>query len=87
MELWHVCESCGKKEILDSEVAFNEGWDYPPRMGAFGVVSPRTCGTCTIDNTLWWALMVDKVSAADLNDKQKATLERIVNEPESILVK
>ena len=83
----HVCEVCGTSEVLDSDDAFNAGWDYPPRMGAFGVVSPRTCGRCGMDETLWWAVMMDNLSFEDLNDKQKATLERIANEPESILVK
>lgn len=87
MDLVHICEVCSKTEVINSEDAFNAGWDYPPRMGSFGVISPRTCGGCTINDTLWWALMVDKVSADDLDDKQKKTLERIMNEPESVLVK
>ena len=87
VKLLHVCENCSKTEKLTPEEAFNAGWDYPPRMGAFGVVSPRTCGSCTINDTLWWALMVDKVSADDLDDKQKATLERILGEPETIIIK
>lgn len=86
MDLKHVCEVCGRDEVLNTEVAFNEGWDYPPRLGAFGIVSPRTCGRCSINDTVWWALMVDKVSVDDLDSKQKATLERILSEPESILV-
>lgn len=36
--LIHVCEVCGKTKIMTPEQAFNEGWDYPPRMGAFGIV-------------------------------------------------
>lgn len=87
MNLLHVCEACGKSEVLNSEDAFNAGWDYPPHMGSFGVISPRTCGGCTINDTLWWALMVDKVSVDDLDENQKNTMERILREPESILVK
>ena len=30
-KLIHICEVCGKTEILTPEEAFNEGWDYPPR--------------------------------------------------------
>ena len=37
-KLIHICEVCGKTEILTPEEAFNEGWDYPPRMGDFGIV-------------------------------------------------
>ena len=33
-KLIHICEVCGKTEILTPEEAFNEGWDYPPRMGS-----------------------------------------------------
>lgn len=51
----HICEVCGKTEILTPEEAFEDGWDYPPKMGAFGLVSPRTCGNCGIMDTLWWA--------------------------------
>ena len=54
--LIHVCELCGKTKIMTPEQAFNEGWDYPPRMGAFGIVSPRTCGDCSMMDTLWMAL-------------------------------
>ena len=35
-KLIHICEVCGKTEILTPEEAFNEGWDYLPRMGGFG---------------------------------------------------
>lgn len=34
-KLIHICEVCGKTEILTPEEAFNDGWDYPPRMGGF----------------------------------------------------
>ena len=37
-KLIHICEVCGKTEILTPEEAFNDGWDYPPRMGGFGIV-------------------------------------------------
>lgn len=86
MNLLHVCEVCGKEEVLDIEVAYESGWDYPPRMGAFGIVSPRTCGDCTITDTVWWRLMVDKVEVDSLNEKEQKTLNRILNEPESIIV-
>ena len=33
--LIHICEVCGKTEILTPDEAFNDGWDYPPRMGGF----------------------------------------------------
>ena len=51
-KLIHICEVCGKTELLTPEEAFNEGWDYPPRMGGFGIVGPRTCGDCPINLTV-----------------------------------
>ena len=87
-KLIHICEVCGKTEILTPEQAFNEGWDYPPRMGMFGVVSPRTCGDCSVVGTLWMALQSGKVkSISDMSPKQRAVLERIQNEPASITPK
>ena len=84
-KLKHICEVCGKEEILTSEEAFLAGWDYPPRMGAFGVVSPRTCPDCNIMDTLWAALILKKKKVEDLSDRQKQTLKRILGEPGSIL--
>lgn len=52
----YVCESCGIEKTMTPEEAYQEGWDYPPFVGAWGVVSPRTCGNCSIDTTLWWRL-------------------------------
>ena len=45
-KLIHICEVCGKTEMLTPAEAFSDGWDYPPRMGGFGIVGPRTCGDC-----------------------------------------
>ncbi len=83
--LVHVCEACGRTEILAPEEAFEAGWDYPPRMGWFGIVSPRTCGDCNITQTAWWALTAEGKDTSELTDAQRATVTRIVNEPASIL--
>ncbi|MCL2490831.1 MAG: hypothetical protein FWF36_08985 [Propionibacteriaceae bacterium] len=85
MILRHICEVCGVEETLAEEDAFEKGWDYPPRMGTFGVISPRTCPKCTINQTLWWSLTIDHTAATALTDKQKATLQRILGEPATIL--
>ena len=82
--LRHICENCGKEETLTSEQGFQQGWDYPPRMGMFGVLSPRTCGNCTIDTTLWWRVTCEEIQ--DLSEKDLKILNRILDEPESILV-
>ena len=84
--LLHVCEVCGREEILTPDEAFDAGWDYPPRMGIFGVVSERTCGNCTIDKSAWWALTVEKKKLEELTPNQRAAVERILHEPESIQV-
>ena len=82
----HICEVCGKVKLLTPEQAFDEGWDYPPKMGAFGILSPRTCGDCAMTDTLWWAIQNGAIkSYDDLSEKQRALLERIGNEPESIM--
>lgn len=86
MKLLHICEVCGKTEILDSEEAYDLGWDYPPMLGSFGIVSARTCPSCPIDKTLWWKLVQEKIDPKDLSEKDKKTLVRIVSEPESILI-
>ena len=84
-KLIHICEVCGKTEILTPEEAFNEGWDYPPRMGDFGIVGPRTCGDCPINLTVWWALVVEKKRVSELSQQHKETIKRIQGEPESII--
>ena len=84
-KLIHICEVCGKAEILTPEEAFNEGWDYPPRIGDFGIVGPRTCGDCPTNLTVRWALVVEKKRVSELSQQQKETIKRIQGEPESII--
>lgn len=86
MLLRHICEVCDKEEILTPEEAFDAGWDYPPKMGSFGVISGRYCGDCLIKDTLWWTLAIDKKTIDELTPRQKETMNRILTEPESILV-
>ena len=82
----HICECCGKTEILTSKEAFDLGWDYPGEGGlfpetAFGIVGPRTCGTCPMTGTLWWEIVCNKKQIHELSDKHKETLLRILQEP------
>ncbi len=90
----HICEVCGEKKWLRPEDAFELGWDYPPRMGTFGVISPRTCGKCQMVDTVWWKLNTKKgnngegISLGDLStlsDKDKQIIMRILGEPYSLL--
>jgi hypothetical protein len=66
--------------MLTGEAGFQAGWDFPPRFGAFGVVSQRTCGNCLINTTAWWQLAVLKKNYEELSDKHKSTVLRILGE-------
>lgn len=85
-KLRHLCEVCGRDEILTPAEAFDAGWDYPPRMGQFGVVSPRTCPTCPMTATVWAALTLEQRSREDLTEEQLDVVARILSEPMSITV-
>ena len=82
----HICEVCGVEEILTPSDAFDLGWDYPPRMGKFGVVSPRCCPRCPNVRTVWWALVIDGYTEDMLTAVQQETVRRIVGEPDSVAV-
>ncbi len=71
---------------MTPEDAYKSGWDYPPFMGGYGVVSPRTCPNCPLVKTVWAALTIDKKSYAELTDEQKETIERIQGEPDNMWV-
>lgn len=80
MKTLHVCEVCDLSEELTPDEAFNQGWDYPPHIGQPQIISPRTCGNCTIEKTLWWALVVEKKDVSTLDARHLATLQRIQEE-------
>lgn len=86
---WHYCEVCGKKEFITDEEAFVSGWDYPPKMGLFRMLGPRTCGNCQMEDTLFWKIQTSQklpiVNEAKLNENELATWRRIKGEPESLL--
>jgi hypothetical protein len=72
----YECEVCGKVEKLTQLEAFDAGWDYPPFIGSWGEIGPRTCGSCNMMDTTWWALTVGQ----ELTDKQRAFAERVSQE-------
>jgi len=80
----HICEVCGKTEMLSVEEAFNDGWDYPPRIGTFGVLSPRTCGDCAMTDTLWWRLINKQTDMEHLSEKDIELIKRIKGESENL---
>lgn len=73
----YECEGCGKKEILTEKEAYESGWDYPPFMGQWGIVSPRTCGDCGIETTAYWQILHGKQTEEALGEKHWATVVRI----------
>lgn len=87
---WHYCEVCGKKEFITAKDAHNNGWDYPPNIGHFGLLSPRTCGNCLMKDTLFWKINqgggIPLVIESALTPEELVTWRRIKGEPESLLV-
>lgn len=81
----HICEVCGRTDILSPDEAWNKSWDYPPKISPFGVLAPRTCGSCGIENTLWAKIMLLGGSLQDLTDKEQQTLSRIMGEPLTLI--
>lgn len=87
---WHYCEVCGRKEFITAEDAYDSGWDYPPQIGHFGLLSPRTCGNCSIADTLYMKInapgRVPIAVESELTSAELITWRRIKAEPESLLV-
>ena len=85
----HICCGCGRRELLTSEQAFEEGWDYPGMHGlykempyyGFRSLAPRTCGNCPITSSVYWKVTQGK----HLADEDNKVIERIKNEPMSLL--
>lgn len=86
---WHYCEVCGKKKYMTAQQAYEEGWDYPPRMGKFGLLGPRKCGNCRLTDTLFWKINTEQkipvVIDKTLSNRELQIWNRIKNEPESLL--
>lgn len=78
--LLHWCEVCGVEVYLKPSDAFDAGWDFPPVMGRFGVINPRTCPNCRITETAWWALAMRSTTLEELEEHHRATIERIARE-------
>lgn len=85
---WHYCEVCGTKLYCTAQEAFDAGWDYSPQIGPFGLLGPRTCGKCSITDTLWWKVQQQElpiVIEKDLTAEELKPWRRIKKEPESLL--
>ena len=81
-----TCEVCGKEKIITEDELFLDGWNYPPLMGSYKVISPRTCPDCSITKTVWWDIVQNKKTYEQLTEKQKKVIERIAGEPDNIRV-
>ena len=81
----YTCEICGKTAVMTAEEAYREGWDYPPYIGDYGVVGPRTCPDCPMMETAWAALTLENKEFTELSDKQKETIRRIQGEPDNMI--
>lgn len=88
-KFWHYCEVCGKKVYMTAEEAYNDGWDYPPKMGQFGLLGPRICGECELVDTLFWKVNtgggLPLVFENSLSQEELAVWRRIRREPKSLL--
>lgn len=85
---WHYCEVCGTKVFCTAQEAFDAGWNYPPQIGHFKLLGPRNCGKCSIMDTLFSKVQKQKfpiVIEKTLTEEELKTLNRIKNEPESLL--
>jgi len=76
----HWCESRGREEVLGPRDAYEAGWDFPPNMGTWGVISPCTCPACTIEKTAWWAISIEKRGIDEMMPQQRKTVGRILEE-------
>lgn len=86
---WHYCEVCGKKDFITAKEALDAGWDYPPHFGEFGLLGPRTCGNCSLKDTLFWKVHTELplpiVINEQLTPEEKIIWQRIKAELESLL--
>ena len=88
---WHYCEVCGKREYITADEAYNAGWNYPPKIGTFGLLGSRTCGKCPVTATLFWRFHQSKsipiyaIKPSMLEYDDLVTWMRIKTEPESLL--
>ena len=74
----YLCEVCDRTETLTEEEAYQNGWDYPPFIGLWGVVSPRTCPECGIEGTAYWHIL--REGTENIPPHHLVTIKRIMEE-------
>jgi hypothetical protein len=77
----YECETCTRVDETTEQQAYEAGWDYPPFIGIWGVVSPRTCPNCLIDTTAYWFILTQDRNA-EMPERHKNTILRISKEEE-----
>lgn len=79
----YECEACGRVDESTEEEAYQAGWDYPPFIGAWGIISPRTCPNCTVEKTAYWFLMMRAPEdQGPIPEQHVTTIKRILAEKE-----
>lgn len=77
----YECEVCHRVDECTEEEAHRSGWDYPPFIGAWGIISPRTCPGCTIEKTAYWFIMMrSPEDETPIPENHIATIKRILAE-------
>lgn len=76
------CEVCGREQRTTLAEAHENGWDFGGPGGVYpaGLITPRTCGTCSIDKTVWWQLAIRHIPMSALEVRQRAVIDRILAE-------
>lgn len=78
----YQCEVCGHVDAMTALEAFRAGWDYPPWIGKWGVVSPRLCPNCPTSSSAWWAIVWRGTDG--LHERHMATINRILAETDEL---
>lgn len=73
----HVCECCGREEALTVKAAWLSGWDYAPITSGWGMLGPRICPHCKIEDTVWWKVCHNMSEDDDWQDLTKVPLAKI----------
>lgn len=71
-----VCEVDGFTAHLTNQEAFDAGWDYPPFIGDWGIIAPRTCPDHGMEDSAWWAIQTGQ----ELTPTQRAFCESVAAE-------
>ncbi len=80
-----LCNVRHPRKLTTIQIRDGKDRPYPPILGAYGLVSPRTCPDCGMEKTVWAELTLRQKAPEDLSEKQYQALMRILHEPDSLL--